>query len=138
MNSKPFELIYFADLIFMGMWFLTVLFVLSVVGAVIYKVAPDYHILFWSVTYIAVYFVPCGIFLGNELKFLMPFFVLGIFSSHIQWERMSPWLGAISLVIFAWCSIYYRFDDSYYISFNEQIILFSQKWIFPSSTFYLF
>lgn len=98
----------------MGMWFLTVLFVLSVVGAVIYKVAPDYHVLFWCVTYIAVYFVPCGIFLGNELKFLMPFFVLGVFSSHIQWERMSPWLGAISLVIFAWCSIYYRFDDSYY------------------------
>lgn len=75
-HNKPIDINYSLNVILIGMWFLTVLYTLSIIGYFIHKKLPKYIILSWIIVFSLIYFTP-SIWLINEIKYLLPFFVIG-------------------------------------------------------------
>ena len=112
--SKPLEIDYFLDILFTGMWFLTVLFILNVIGAFIEKLSSKYKWLVWCGVYLIVYFLP-SLWMVNEVKFLLPFFVLGMFVKLHDIKRVPLLAFLISLIVFVYFLFgVYDFDFSLY------------------------
>lgn len=76
LNNSPINLVYSFNLVVTGMWFLVVLYVLSVIGGIIYKKYPQYEFLTWGIIYTMILFIP-PFWVINEIKYLLPFFLIG-------------------------------------------------------------
>lgn len=68
------------------MWFLTVLYILSFIGYFIHRKLSKHIILSWSIIFSLIYFTPC-IWLINEIKYLLPFFVIGYLMKQYNIEN---------------------------------------------------
>lgn len=107
------ELDYLASLLFTGMWFLTVLFMLSVVGALIEWKTSKYRYCLWLMVYIGIN-LPPDFWMRKELIAMMPFFVGSMLASKWDWSRIPAWLGIISVTIFFGLFQIFSFDDTMY------------------------
>lgn len=113
LENKTLEMEYFLNLLFTGMWYLTLLFLLQVVGAVIEQFASKFKYVVLLLFYVIVYMVP-DFWMGHELKFLMPYFVLAIALRKYDWAKCSLWVGLLSLLIFVAVMQFYTFEYSLY------------------------
>lgn len=95
------------------MWYLTVLFILQVIGAVIEHYTPKIKYIVWAIFYLLIYISP-DFWMGHELKFLTPFFVLAIALRRYDWSKCSLWIGLLSLMIFVAVMQFYTFEHSLY------------------------
>lgn len=124
-KGKTLDIYYFSELVVTGMWFLTVLFILCMIGALINTITKKRIYLLWGVAYLVIYILPCEVFMGNELKFLTPFFILGIWVRNKGWSGIPHKMGIICMGIYILCSCYYSFSDSYYqMSGNPLTLIF--------------
>ncbi len=97
--GKELDLSYFITSIFTGMWFLTALFILSVIGAILYNYIRAYFFLAWWLIFGIIYFIN-HVWMINEIKFLLPFFVMAIFFRDIQRQQPPLWLFLISTILY--------------------------------------
>lgn len=120
-NSKDIEVGYFIYLIFTGMWFLTALFFLSVIGIFLYRFVRNHFFLAWAFVYSILYFTS-PLWMVNEVKFLLPFFVAGIFFSKYDWKHVPLWLFSLSSILFMITIYVYDWSFTLY-TMNENSIL---------------
>lgn len=113
LGNKTFEIAYFLSLLFTGMWYLTLLFLLQVVGAVIEHFASKFKYIVWLLFYLIVYMAP-DFWMGHELKFLTPYFILAIALRKYDWAKCPLWVGLLSLMIFVAVMQFYTFEHSLY------------------------
>lgn len=98
-THKEIDVSYFVYLVFTGMWFLTALFLLSVIGAILYEYLRKYFYTAWFFVFTILYFIPSA-WMINEIKFLLPFFVMAIFCSKWNWQSVPVWLFVLSFILF--------------------------------------
>lgn len=120
-NSKDIEVGYFFYSVFTGMWFLTALFILSVIGIFLYRFVRNYFFLAWASVYSILYFTS-PLWMVNEVKFLLPFFVAGIFFSKYDWKHVPLWLFSLSSILFMITIYVYDWSFTLY-TMNESPIL---------------
>lgn len=113
LGNKTFEIEYFLSLLFTGMWYLTLLFLLQVVGVIIEQFASKFKYIVWLLFYVIVYMAPV-FWMGHELKFLTPYFILAIAQRKYDWAKCPLWVGILSLVIFVAIMQFYTFEHSLY------------------------
>lgn len=99
LNHKEINIAFFLDLLFTGLWFLSTLFILSVIGCFLRKILKNYMYWGWIIITIVLYFIP-NIYLSHELKYLTPFFVGAIALSRYNWEEISNKVLLLSVVPF--------------------------------------
>lgn len=100
---------------FTGLWFLTVLFVLTVIGIFLYKrFRGKVFYLGWFITWGIFYVLP-DIWVLNQIEYLLPFYVLGIASHKIKWEVINIGISLVSLIVFCICFSNFSFEDSMYM-----------------------
>lgn len=110
------EIDYFhvAHLVFVGLWFLVVLFLLSVIGYAIHRsLQSRWTFVCWIVLFTILYFCP-DLWVLHQLKYLTPFFVCSIYLSKYSWEKTPIWLLGISSIIFICLLMHYDFSKSMY------------------------
>lgn len=78
---------------------MNVLFVLSVVGCLIYKYLGKCMEIAWICFILLLYFCP-GYWLINEIKYLAPFFMSGILFRKYNYEKIPLWILLSSFFIF--------------------------------------
>lgn len=118
LNDSLLDFIYFTRLIFTGAWFLTVLFILNVLGALIEHYFSSNRMKIWLVCYGIIYFLP-SFFMSNEMKFLMPFFIIGILWKKYHINNFSIYHLGGALIVFILCFRVYSFDSSLYAMKNN-------------------
>lgn len=122
--GKVINIGYFANVFFEGLWFLTTLFVLSVIGLLFERKlkSPKLFYLGWFVFYSVIYLLP-DFWIFDHLEFLTPFFVLGIILRKIRLNEL-PWKVLFaSCVIFIVTFHYYDFSCSLYELSNNPLNL---------------
>lgn len=112
-THKEIDIGYLIYLIFTGMWFLTALFFLSVIGIFLYRFVRNYFFICWIVIFIILYFAP-PIWMVNEVKFLLPFFVIAIYLRKYDWQHVPLWLLVISLFLFGSSLYVYNWNFTLY------------------------
>ena len=99
-----------------GLWFLTVLFVLTVIGATIHKCCKEsfvkYYIV-WGLVWTIFYFLP-DFWVFNQIEFLMPFYVLGIAFRNVDFSKIRVLPVLIAAVVFVVCLAHFNFDATVY------------------------
>lgn len=124
---KELEILYFISLLFTGMWFLTVLFLISIIGVFIQNYYSKYKYCAWLIIYLIINFLPSyGTF--NQLKYLIPYFVLAMYFSKYNWRQCPLWLFSISLLIFILLLNIYTFDYSLYQMGGQNVLTFEYYW----------
>lgn len=118
--------------IFYANWFLSVLFVFSILAYIIYRYAPKYSNLSWVFTIIIFYMLPSFWYLGN-CKWLLPFFVIAIQFSSYNWTDVKLSIVLPSIFVFAVCYVMFQDDYShslmnvknyeYTLSYNLNIVI---------------
>lgn len=130
MKHKSLDLLYFTDLLFTGLWFLTVLFVLTVIGMVLYKKLRGRSFYFgWLVVWLFFYVLP-DVWVFNQIEFLLPFYVFGIIGRNIKWEKMNACISVLALIGYCICFSLFTFDDTMYLMGSE---CFSLNYIYGTS-----
>lgn len=103
-----------AHCIFVGLWFLVVLFVLSAIGYVIHRFLKSRRtFICWIVLVTILYFCP-DFWVLHQLKYLTPFFACSIYLSKYSWDKSPIGLLGISSIIFVCLLIHYDFSKSMY------------------------
>ena len=130
LKHKPFDVLYFTDILFTGLWFLTVLFILTVIGIVLYKKLKglDYYI-GWLVVWLFFYIMP-DVWVLNQIEFLLPFYVLGIIGRNVKWEKMNVGISVLALIGYCICFSIFTFDDTMYAMGSD---CFSLNYIYGTS-----
>lgn len=124
-NNKPIDLSYCIQVITTGLWYLTALFVLSFIGAIIHQLFHKHKYMAWFIFYFALTFIiPYNTWMHNELWFLLPFFLFG---AYYYRQKNHPLLIAIvALLLFIICYHHYTFKYSMYeinnLKDNEKLI----------------
>ena len=114
MAHHEIDIPYSLNLVFTGMWFLTVLFIFNVIGALIEKWASSKRYIAWLFLFLLLYFSP-SFWMRNRLLFLLPFFVGSFELGKYKWKSCPLWLGVISLSLFVIVLFrFYSFDVSLY------------------------
>ena len=101
------------NIVCIGMWFLTVLFLLSAAGALIENYLSRLRYLAWGIIWLLLYVSPI-FWMRNEMLFLLPYFVGAIACSQLQWDKCPWWVGVVSFAVFAVCVHHYTFNDTMY------------------------
>lgn len=112
-SHKSLDWLYLLDSLFTGLWFLTILFLFSVMGCLIHQACKKMCWLAWIIIILAIYFIPAG-FMVNEMKFLLPFFVMAIWLSKYDWQNIKWWQTFIAIIVFILSLQIYTFDYSIY------------------------
>ena len=113
-TSKSIDGFYILHLVFVGLWFLTTLFILQVIGALIHKCfyKLPYVLLCWLLVWLIVCFTP-NVFVLKYVEAMLPFFVLGF-----VWKRMKNdipvFVGLISIIVFYVVSRFFFWSDTMY------------------------
>lgn len=94
------DILYLSELLFTGLWFLTVLFILTVVGTIIYKYCKGHFfyigwLAFWGILYV----LP-DVWISNQVEFLCPFYIMGIATRNVQWWNIKWLVAFIALGIY--------------------------------------
>lgn len=98
-GSRPIELSYFASLLFTGMWYLTVLCILNIIGSLFYHISKYNSLWLWLTLFCVVYFIPSfGVI--NYIKFLMPFWILGFCCKYYGINRIPLLLVLLCFLTF--------------------------------------
>ena len=126
-SHKELEMLYFINLLFTGMWFLTALFLISIIGIFIQNYYSKYKYWAWSIVYIVINFLP-SYATFNQLKYLIPYFVLAMYFSKCDWKQCPLWLFGISLYIFILLLNIYTFDYSLYKMGGQNVLSFEYYW----------
>lgn len=126
-SNKEHEMLYFINLLFTGMWFLTALFLISIIGIFIQNYYSKYKYWAWSIVYIVINFLP-SYATFNQLKYLIPYFVLAMYYSKYDWKQCPLWLFGISLFIFILLLNIYTFDYSLYKMGGQNVLTFEYYW----------
>lgn len=118
LNNSPINLEYSFNIIITGMWFLVVLYVLSVIGGIIYKKSSQYEFLIWGIIYIIILLIP-PFWIMNEIKFLLPFFLIGYMMKIYKVEeyifsKYKYHIFLTCLLIFVVCLNIFTFDFTVY------------------------
>lgn len=113
MTHKEIDVDYLPYLVFTGMWFLTALFILSVIGLFLYRFIRDYFFMGWVVVFVILYFTP-SLWMVNEVKFLLPFFVTAIFLRRYDWQQIPLWLFITSLFFYGGALYVYNWNFTLY------------------------
>ena len=111
--GKELVLSYFISSVFTGMWFLTALFILSTIGAVLYFFMRKYFFLIWCLIFGIIYFIE-NVWMINEIKFLLPFFVIAIFFRNTNLQKLPFWLFLISAILYIGSIKIYNWDFTLY------------------------
>lgn len=114
LNNSTIELGYIASVVFTGAWFLTLLFILNVIGVFIEHFFSGFSIKIWWCIYCCIYVLPTFP-MSNELKFLTPFFIIGILWKKYNVIKLSNKIAIVALVVFVLCFHKYNFDYSLYM-----------------------
>lgn len=113
-KHESVDVLYFTDILFTGLWFLTVLFVLTVIGIVLYKKLKGYGFYIgWLVVWLFFYVMP-DVWVLNQIEFLLPFYVFGIIGRNIKWEKLNIGISVIALIGYCACFTLFTFDDTMY------------------------
>ena len=113
-RHKPIDVLYFTDILFTGLWFLTVLFILTVIGTVLYRKLKGWSFyLGWLVIWLFFYIMP-DVWVLNQIEFLLPFYVLGIIGRNVKWENLNVGISVLALIGFCTCFSIFTFDDTMY------------------------
>lgn len=114
LKHKPFDVLYFTDILFTGLWFLTVLFVLTVIGIVLYKKLKGWGFYIgWLVVWLFFYIMP-DVWVLNQIEFLLPFYVFGIIGRNIKWENLNVGISVLALIGYCACFSLFTFDYTMY------------------------
>ena len=109
------DVLYLANLLFTGMWFLTALYVLTVLGCIIYKSCKGgacYYAM-WLAVYMILCLLP-DVWVVNNVEFLLPFYVVGIMTRKIKWNQLPLLLFPIGFCVYFLSFLHYDFDCSMY------------------------
>lgn len=117
---------YIIELFSTGLWFLTVLFVLSVIGGTLRKLFKERIWLAWGSVLIILYFIPEW-WIVNELKYLSLFFVLGCFFSKLKLKSIPVWVGICSIVCYVLLFQNMDFSKTVYQMTNQ---IFSKQYFY--------
>ncbi len=98
---------------YFGLWFLTLLFVILVIGKLIAMTNINMVHAF-SVLVIIAYFLPDKVLMANQLRCLLPFFVLGMIMKIMSIRKVPSWLSLLAFVVFVFGGQFYRFEHSMY------------------------
>lgn len=120
-NHKEIDINYFVCSVFTGMWFLTTLFILSTIGAFFYEYLRKYFFRAWIFLFLVLYFIP-NTWMVNEVKFLLPFFVLAIFFRNYDWQHVPFWLFVLSVIFWGGTSYVYDWGFTLYTMDQTEIL----------------
>lgn len=126
-SHKELEMLYFINLLFTSMWFLTALFLISIIGVFIQNYYSKYKYWVWLIVYIVIFFLP-SYTTFNQLKYLIPYFVLAMYFSKYDWKQCPLWLFGISLFIFILLLNIYTFDYSLYKMGGQNVLTCEYYW----------
>ncbi len=102
------------DCLFTGMWFLTVLFILSIVGVVIHKYCNRYKCIAWIIVYAGILLYG-SIWLRDELICMTPFFLLGTLWNKYRHDWNISWkIAILALCVFVYCYYHFDWNDTMY------------------------
>lgn len=113
-SHRPIEFCYVSSILFTGMWYLTVLCVLNIMGSLLYHIYRNNILWLWLIAMCIIYFLPSfGVI--NYIKYLTPFFVGGYCCRRYNIVKIPLWLFAICLISFIYL-LYttYTFEYSVY------------------------
>ena len=113
LNNSNIDIPYFIDLFFSGAWFLTALFIINLIGGIIESCNYRKKIRIWIFCYFIIYSIP-PLWMINEIKFLMPFFITGILIKRFEITRIPIYFFIIMLILFTLCFHFYDFSYSLY------------------------
>lgn len=113
LKHSDIDISFFITNTFTGMWFLTILFFLSAVGAVIEKKSKGYNLFCWLLLFVIITVMP-EFWMRKELLFMMPFFVCAIYYSKYDWNKIPSYIAFTSFAIFIMAFQHYSFKDSMY------------------------
>lgn len=113
LRGKPIDYSYLIDLCFTGAWYLTVLFLIILIGAVIEHTPYRRKTIIWIAIYVVIYFLP-NWWMIKELKFLIPFFVVAILSRQYNIEFKSHLTALFGIIAFMLCLVIYDWGYSMY------------------------
>lgn len=112
-SSQYIDFKYFINLTLTGAWYLTLLFILQIIGAMIERFYAQYKYIAWSVIYLIIYIAP-QLWMMRELKYLTPFFIIAIALRKYDWSKCSYKIGILFLLIFIVTMKVYTFEHSMY------------------------
>lgn len=113
--GKPLDPEYLGSVIVVGLWFLTTLFMLSAVGALLHKSFKGWKFyIAWAGVYGLLLMPMPMVWVVNELRYMLPFFVIGIACGNLRWSAVPYWLGFVALLVFALCLFHYDWSCSLY------------------------
>lgn len=130
LRHKPIDMLYFTDILFTGLWFLTVLFVLTVIGIILYKKLKGLGFYIgWLVVWLFFYIMP-DVWVLNQIEFLLPFYVFGIIGRKVKWEKLNVGISVFALIGYCACYSIFTFDDTMYAMGSD---CFSLNYIYGTS-----
>lgn len=130
LRHKPIDKLYFTDILFTGLWFLTVLFVLTVIGIILYKKLKGLGFYIgWLVVWLFFYIMP-DVWVLNQIEFLLPFYVFGIIGRKVKWEKLNVGISVLALIGYCACYSIFTFDDTMYAMGSD---CFSLNYIYGTS-----
>lgn len=102
---------------YFGLWFLSILFVISCLCRLFYNNKHNMYIY----AFVAFLFVilPDSVFMVHQLRYLFPYFVLGIAMKRMAIERFPLWQSLVAFIVFVLCAVFYKMDYSMYFLSRE-------------------
>lgn len=127
-HNKPIDSTYCLHIIVTGLWYLTLLFILSSFGAIIHHYFSKYKWVAWGIIYFALTFIiPYNTWMHNELWFLLPFFLFGTY--YYKHNKQSLCIAIIASFLLIICFHKYSFKYSMYeinaLLPNERLIAYT-------------
>lgn len=97
---------------YFGLWFLSVLFVISCLCRLFYN-CKYYMYIYLFVAFLFVT-LPDSVFMAHQLRYLFPYFVLGIVMKRLSIERFPLVAIMMAFILFVLCAVFYKIDYSMY------------------------
>lgn len=119
LHHKPMDFLYFLNVLFSGLWYLSAIFRLILIGIVVHTLVRRClgggYIIGWLFAFVALYLTPY-FKMGNiaALEFLCPFFALGVLTRNIPYGRMRGWVALVAAAVYLSAYHFYSFDVSLY------------------------
>lgn len=113
LHHSTIDIIFALKTISNGMWFLTVLYILSIICIILKTLKGKYFIGIWSLIFVITFICPSYDVI-NEMRFLIPYFLTGIYLKKYNWSKLPIILLISSIFIYIVCLQFYTFDYTIY------------------------
>lgn len=97
---------------YFGLWFLSVLFVISCLCRLF--ISCKYYMYIYLFAALLFVTLPDSVFMAHQLRYLFPYFVLGIVMKRLSIERFPLWQSLMAFILFVLCAVFYKMDYSMY------------------------